>query len=190
MSLINIIIAYNIRLIYIAFLYQILSKSNENDYNEIIRYNITQLNNFNVPKQLECVLKIFSKELFNNLNTHDQIEYFINLLFNKLFKSDSIYNISHNEFATIRDYLNNAFEKKWIRFLNNQIDLSMLFVKKINDSLRLYVNYKKFNEIIIKINYSLSLFLKILKRFAYTKHFIKINIYNAYHKIRIRKDNK
>ena len=66
----------------------------------------------------------------------------------------------------------------------------MLFVKKINDLLRLCVDYKKFNEIIIKNNYSLSLFLKILKRFAYAKHFIKINIRNAYYKIRIRKNNK
>ena len=66
----------------------------------------------------------------------------------------------------------------------------MLFVKKINNLLRLYVDYKEFNEIIIKNNYSLSLFLKILKRFVYIKHFIKINIRNAYYKIRVRKNNK
>ena len=66
----------------------------------------------------------------------------------------------------------------------------MLFVKKANNSLRFYINYKKLNEIIIKNNYLLLLFSKILKRFAYAKHFIKINIYNTYHKIRIRKNNK
>ena len=66
----------------------------------------------------------------------------------------------------------------------------MLFVKKKKNSLRLCVNYKKFNKIIIKNNYSLSLFLKILKRFTYAKYFIKINIRNAYYKIRIRKDNE
>ena len=66
----------------------------------------------------------------------------------------------------------------------------MLFVKKINDSLQLCVDYKKLNEIIIKNNYSLSLLLKILKRFTYAKHFIKIDIRNVYYKIRIRKDNK
>ena len=65
-----------------------------------------------MPKQLECVSKIFSKELFNNLNTHDQIEHFINLLSDKLFKNDLIYNISHNELAAIKNYLNNALEKK------------------------------------------------------------------------------
>ena len=61
----------------------------------------------------------------------------------------------------------------------------MLFVKKVNDSLRSYINYRKFNEIIIKNNYSLSLFSKILKRFADAKYFIKINIRNTYYKIRI-----
>ena len=66
----------------------------------------------------------------------------------------------------------------------------MLFVKKINNSLRLYINYKKFNEIIIKNNYSLSLLLKTLKRFTYIKHFIKIDIRNAYYKIWIRKGDK
>ena len=66
----------------------------------------------------------------------------------------------------------------------------MLFVKKTNNSLRLYIDYKKFNEIIIKNNYSLSLFLKTLKRFAYAKYFIKIIIRNAYHKIRVQKDNE
>ena len=59
----------------------------------------------------------------------------------------------------------------------------MLFIKKINNSLRLYIDYKEFNKIIIKNNYLLSLFSKALKRFAYTKYFIKINIYNAYYKI-------
>ena len=62
-------------------------------------------------KKLKSLLKIFLKKLFNNFNTHDQIEYFINLLFEKLFKKDSIYNISHDKFITIKDYLKSAFEK-------------------------------------------------------------------------------
>ena len=62
-------------------------------------------------KEFKSLLKVFLKELFNNLNTHDQIEHFINLLFKKLFKKDLIYNVSHDEFAAIKNYLNNAFEK-------------------------------------------------------------------------------
>ena len=44
-----------------------------------MRYNVTQLNDFDVFKQFENLLKIFSKELFNNFNMHDQIEHLINL---------------------------------------------------------------------------------------------------------------
>ena len=66
----------------------------------------------------------------------------------------------------------------------------MLFIKKTNNLLRFCVDYERFNEIIIKNNYSLSLFSKILKRFAYAKYFIKIDINNAYYKIRVRKNNE
>ena len=141
-------------------------------------------------EELKSLLKIFLEKLFNSLNTHDQIEHFINLLSEKLLREGLIYNISHDEFAAIKNYLNNAFKKNWIRFSNNQINSSMFFIKKIDDFLRLCVDYRDFNEITIKNNYSLSLFSKILKRFAYAKHFIKINIYNAYYKIRVRKRDK
>ena len=35
----------------------------------------------------------------------------MNLLFKKLFKKSLIYNISHDKFAAIKNYLNNAFKK-------------------------------------------------------------------------------
>ena len=66
----------------------------------------------------------------------------------------------------------------------------MLFIKKVNNFLRFYVDYRNLNKITIKNNYLLSLFLKVLKRFAYAKHFIKIDIYNTYYKIRMRKKNE
>ena len=59
----------------------------------------------------------------------------------------------------------------------------MLFIKKTNNFLRFCVDYRDLNEITIKNNYSLSLFSKTLKKFAYAKHFIKINIRNAYYRI-------
>ena len=66
----------------------------------------------------------------------------------------------------------------------------MLFIKKANNFLRLYVDYRNLNKITIKNNYLLSLFSKILKIFVYAKYFIKINIRNAYYKIRMRKRNE
>ena len=92
-------------------LYQVLFSKNKTYCNEIARYDVTQLNDLVVFKKLNFLLKLFSKKLFDNYNMHNQIEHLINLLFKKLFKKDSIYNISYDKFVTIKNYLKNAFEK-------------------------------------------------------------------------------
>ena len=113
-----------------------------NNCDNVVYCDIIQLNDLEISNQIKYISKVFLKELFNSFNIYNQIEYFIDLLFDKLFKTGSIYNISYNEFATIKD---------------------ILFIKKINNLLRFCVDYKKFNEIIIKNSYSLSLF-SIMKR--------------------------
>jgi len=66
----------------------------------------------------------------------------------------------------------------------------VLFVKKLNESLCLCVNYHDLNEITVKNNYSLSLLSETLNHFAYARHFIKIDICNVYHRIQIRKSDE
>ncbi len=60
----------------------------------------------------------------------------------------------------------------------------------MNESLHLYVNYRDFNEITVKNNYSLFLLFETLNYFVHARHFIKINICNIYHCIWICKSNK
>jgi len=55
-------------------------------------------------------------------------------------------------------------------------------VKKLDNSLRLCVNYRKFNKIIVKNKFFFLFFLETLKRFANAKRFIKIDIRNAYYR--------
>ncbi len=66
----------------------------------------------------------------------------------------------------------------------------MLFVKKLNESLHLFMNYYDLNEITVKNNYSLFLLSETLNHFAHAKYFIKINIYNVYYCIQIRKNDE
>ena len=68
--------------------------------------------------------------------------------------------------------------------------MSILFIFKKNSGLRLYINYKKLNAMIIKNRYSLSLITKMLNRLYNIKIFIKLNLKNVYYKIRIKKDDK
>ncbi len=96
-----------------------------------------------------------------------------------------VYNMSQNKLIAIRKYIANALKKNQICSLNNSIKSLILFVKKFNNSLRFCVNYRKLNKIIVKNKYFFSLLLETLKRFANAKRFIKINIRNAYYRIRI-----
>ena len=191
-DLIMIIIANRDRA-YVAMSYQMffLAQSYQYRRRNVARCDALQVNrNDHIFDVIKKVIEIFFKTLSNNLNTHDQVEHVIDLQSNKKSRFESIYNMSHDEFIVIRDDFENALTKKWIRLFNAFVETSVLFVKKSNDNLRLCVNYRKFNEIIIKNNYSLSLLSEILKRFANVKHFIKIDIRNAYHRIRIRKEDE
>ena len=59
----------------------------------------------------------------------------------------------------------------------------ILFIFKKNDELRLYINYKKLNAIIIKNRHLLFLIIKTLNRLYDVKIFIKLNLKNVYYKI-------
>ncbi len=133
---------------------------------------------------------MFSEILSDSLNMHDQMKHFIDLMKSKMFCIKSIYKMTWNELTTIRNYLDSALEKKWIYSLSSSAKASVLFVKKLNESLHLCMNYHNFNEITVKNNYSLSLLSETLNHFAHAKHFIKIDICNIYHCIQIRKSNE
>ena len=145
------------------------------------------------PELLEFIknlMNAFFEILSDSLNTHNQVKHAINLKNEQMPKFESIYNMSQDELAIIREYLENAQQKQWIRSSTAQCEASVLFVKKFDNSLRLCVDYRGLNEVIIKNNYPLSLLSETLKRFAHTKHFTKIDIRNTYHRIRIRKSDE
>jgi len=61
---------------------------------------------------------------------------------------------------------------------------------KADSTIRLYVNYRRLNKIIIKNWYPLPLVSKLFNRLSYAKIFIKLDLYNIYHKIYIKKGDK
>ena len=66
----------------------------------------------------------------------------------------------------------------------------ILFVRKKNDNLRLCVNYKNFNFIIIKNRYSLFFIDENLNKFNRAKRFINFDFIVAYHRMRIKKNDE
>jgi hypothetical protein len=72
-----------------------------------------------------------------------------------------IYSLSKRELETLRKYINKNLIKEYIRSSKSPIKFTILFVPKKNRKLRIYVNYKKLNNIIIKNRYTLPLIYEI-----------------------------
>ena len=64
----------------------------------------------------------------------------------------------------------------WIQLSTSSAEASILFVPKKNKEMRLYVNYRGLNKIIIKNYCSLPLISKTLDQMIDTKYFIKLNL--------------
>ena len=91
---------------------------------------------------------------------------------------------------TLRTYLDDVLAKDWIQYLTSPAESFILFVSKKNNNLRLCVDYRGLNKVTIKNRHPLSLISETLDRLNEVKRFTKLNLKNAYHRIRIRKGDE
>jgi len=68
--------------------------------------------------------------------------------------------------------------------------MPILFILKVNNIIQLYINYRRLNKITIKNQYPLLLVSELFNRLSYIKIFIKLDLYNIYYKIYIKKGDK
>ncbi len=103
---------------------------------------------------------------------------------------ESLYNLLNTELTILRQYLNDVLAKEWIKHFISSIETFILFIFKKNDSLYLCMNYQDLNKITVKNYYSLSLISETLNKFNQVKQFIKLNLKNAYHHLRIQHEDE
>lgn len=101
-----------------------------------------------------------------------------------------IYILSATELAELRRYLSEALAKGWIQESTSPAGSPILFVPKKDGALRLCVDYRGLNKVTIKNRYPLPLISEILDRVAGAKYFSKIDLKDAYHRIRIKPSDR
>ena len=87
-------------------------------------------------------------------------------------------------------YIRENFALNRIKYSIVDIDASILFIFKKNENLKFCVNYKNLNAITIKNKISLSLIDETLNRLMNVAYFIKLNLKNAYYRIKIKTNNE
>src|SRR5215471_11655333 len=101
-----------------------------------------------------------------------------------------MYNLSPAELKVLGEYINKALAKGWIRESKSPAGAPVLFAPKKNGELRLCVDYRGLNAMTIKNRYPLPLINELLDRLNGSYVFSKIDLKNAYHRIRIREGDE
>ena len=149
--------------------------------------NVSKKTIFECFKEFE---NLSNKDETYKLLKHELMNHVIELKKNKSFSYDLIYFLSKSELKILKKYLNKHLKNNFIRFFQSFVEAFILFVKKKNDSLRLCVNYKIFNNLIIKNKYFLSLIDESLNRLNKTKMYIDLNLTATYHRMKIKRNNE
>ena len=121
---------------------------------------------------------------------HENKNHVINLIFDAESSYESFYILSEIELDVLRNYLLKNLILNRIQEFTNRASALMLFVFKKNHSLRLCVDYKELNALIIKNKCSFLLIDEMLDRFMSAAYFIKLDFKNAYYRIKIRKSDE
>ena len=94
---------------------------------------------------------LFQKEKMTAvLSKYQTWNHNIKLESGKQFMFESIYALSEKELKTLQKYLNKNMKKEFIKKSQSSTEYSILFVLKKNETLHLYVNYQKLNDITVK----------------------------------------
>jgi hypothetical protein len=90
----------------------------------------------------------------------------------------------------LRDYLDSALDKGWIRLSKLPAGVLILFAPKADSILRLCVDYRRLNKVTIKNRYLIPLVSEMLDRLSKAKIFLKLDLRDAYYRLRIREGDE
>ena len=139
---------------------------------------------------LKKLIEIDNEKKIYELSNHKSDDHAIDLKENMKSSYDFIYSLFENELTILRVYFDKHLKNEFIRFSFFSVEVSILFVKKKNEILRLCVDYRDLNLLIIKNKYSLSLIDESLDRLNKVRIHTNLDMIATYNKLRIRKENE
>ena len=126
----------------------------------------------------------------NKISSHREWNYRIDLKLKSTLLFKKIYELFRNQILMMKKYINDMLNKKFIRFNHFEYVVSIFIVKKFEKKLRICVNYKIFNVLIIKNRNVFLLINDILTKLCNVKIYYKFDIIVVFNKIKMRSKNE
>jgi len=143
-----------------------------------------------IPCEYHRYKEAFLEKNTNMLLLNSKHDHTINLMPDKSPLHLPIYNLSAKEPEILREYIEKAIAKEWIRESKSPTSALILFVLKVDGSLRLCIDFRALNSMTIKDRYPLLLISEIMDRFVKAKRFTKLDIANACYRLRIKEGDE
>ena len=139
-----------------------------------------------MSKYFRHLSKVFDFQRAIKLSSHRLYDHKIELLSdsNTLFRN-RVYSLFEFKLQKLKKYLKDNFQKDFIVLNQVAYVSSILFAIKLNDQLRLCVNYRRLNHITKRNRYFISLIEEILIKIQDCKYLIKLNIIFVFNKFRM-----
>ena len=143
-----------------------------------------------ISTEIQRWKNVFSPKTATTLPFYKTHNHAINLLFEKTSPYKPLYLMFQKKLKILQEYFKNNLANGRIRHSIADVETPVLFVSKNNNELRLCVDYKKLNTITLKNKIFLPFIDETLNRLIDVKYFIKLNLKNTYHRIRIKLDDE
>jgi hypothetical protein len=155
-----------------------------------VELNATDIEEIRLPPEYEDYVDVFSEEEASKFPDSTRVEYSILIEEGAEVLHGSIYQLGEHKLGVLRDYLKSSQKKGWIRKSESSISALILFILKKDSGLRLCMNYRGLNKIMIRNRHPLPLISETLDRLSRAKRFTKFDLYNAYYYIRIKREDE
>ena len=143
-----------------------------------------------IPKAYRDLADVFSPSNANSLPPHRDEDHAIELEPGKTPPFGPLYNLSEYQLKTLREYIDENLANGFIRPSKSSAGAPVLFTPKPDGTLRLCVDYRGLNSMTIKNRYPLPLIDEILDRLSGAQVFTKVDVKNAYYRLRIREGDE
>jgi hypothetical protein len=129
---------------------------------------------------------VFSKTASERMPTSKPYDHPIDLEEGKVPPYSKVYPMAQNEKSAMNEWVDEQLAKGYIRESQSPAAAPVFFVKKKDGSLRLVVDYRKLNAIIIKNHYPLPLTQELIDQLSGARIFSKLDLRWGYNNVRIR----
>ena len=143
-----------------------------------------------LPEEFQAFAPMFSLEKAAVLPAFNKHAHQIDLEGETVPPAGPIYPLAEPELEVLRAYIDDALATGRIRYSRSPAGAPVLFVPKKGGQLRLCVDYRALNKLTKKNRAPLPLISEILDRLSKAKRYTKLDLKDAYYRLRIREGDE